>query len=218
MNARSRLVLLVGIFVLLALVAVGWFFVLGPRVNEAAALQARAAQIESANIALLGRYNEVLQQARNIETATSEAQEIFARMPEEADLPAVITQVTEAAAEAGIPPGDIQVINTSVPEPVESQDDTATAGVALATMRLDVTVRGTPDELLRFLANVEGLDRSLLIQSTSMTLLSGAEAAGSTLQVTGEMFVLQSDLDDLVKQVKRVITEAGITDSSSDGQ
>lgn len=215
MSARSRLVFLVGILVLVVIVAVGWLFILSPRVNEAAELQARAAQIESANIALLGKYNEVLEQARNIETATSEAQEIFARMPEEADLPAVITQITDAAAKAGIPPGDIQVINTSVPEPVTSEDDTSAnaGGVALATMRLDVTVRGTPDELLRFLANIEGLDRSLLIQSTAMTLLSGREAAGSTLQVTGEMFVLQSQLDDLVKRVKQVIAEAGIADS-----
>ena len=213
MTSRPRFVLLVGILILLILTAIGWLFLLGPRVNEAAALQARAAQIESANIALLGRYNEVLEQARNIEAATSEAQEIFARMPEEADLPEVITQVTKAAADAGIPPADIQVINTSVPEPVASEDDSGAAGasgVALATMKLDVTVRGTPEELLRFLANVEDLDRSLLIQSTTMTMLSGAEAAGSTLQVSGQMFVLQSPLDDLIRQVKRVVDEAGI--------
>ncbi len=211
MTSRPRLVLLIGILVLVALITFGWTVLLGPRVNEAAALQARATQIEGANIALLGRYNELLDQARNIEDATSQAREIFARMPEEADLPTVITQITGAAADAGIPPGDIQVINTSVPEPITSDDDTGSAGVALATMRLDVTVRGTPEELLRFLANIEALDRSLLIKSTSMTLLAGRESTGSTLQVTGEMFVLQSPLDDLVREVKRVVEEAGIS-------
>lgn len=225
MSAKPRLVLLLGILVLVALAALGWFFVLSPRLGEAEALQARALQVESANIALLGNYDDALNQARGVEAAVQDAKVIFARMPEEADIPTVITQVSEAATDAGIAPEDIQVISTSVPTPVEapaaSSDGSASAdgtdqaaapqaGADLATLQLDVIVKGTPEELLRFLRNIETIDRSLLIETTSMTVAPGSDPGESTLQVSGQMFVLQTPLKDLITTVRRAVEQAGI--------
>ena len=138
--------------------------------------------------------------------AAAEAEKLFASMPQEADIPEVITQISKAAESAGIAPADIQTINTSVPVPVGGPATQGESGVALATMQVDVTVKGSDEQLKKFLDNLQALDRSILVQSTNVTATGGASA----LQVTGQMFVLQSPLEDLVQTVTKVVEEADL--------
>jgi hypothetical protein len=88
------------------------------------------------------------------------------------------------------------------------------SGVSLAEMDIGITVSGTRESLLAFLDNLQALDRALLITATQV---SGAAlndpAAGESLTMRGTMFVLQSELPDLVAQVEQLIAEA---DAASD--
>lgn len=204
---KPRLTLVFGILGLIALVGLGWLLVLGPRLQEADRVAARAETMQTTNLQQLNRYNDLVGKARQIPEAAKEAEKLFASMPQEADIPDVITQISQAAEQAGIPAADIQTINTSVPVPVGDPAAQGEQGVALATMQVDVTVRGTNEQLKKFLDNIQGLDRSVLVQSTNVT---SAEGGASSLQVTGQMFVLQSPLEALVQTVQKVISEADL--------
>lgn len=207
--SKTRLTLIFGILGIVALAGLLWLLVVGPRVAQAGSIQERADSMQTSNLQQLNRYNDLVSKARDFPKAAKQAEKLFASMPQEADLPEVITQITKAAEDAGIGPADIQVINTSVPVPVENAAESGETGVALATMQVDMTVLGTPEELGAFLDNLQALDRSVLVQSTNLAAIP--EGPGkSSLQVTGQLFVLQSPLADLVANVERVLQEADL--------
>ncbi len=203
---KTRLTIIFGVLGLVALAGLGWLLVLSPRLQEADQVSERATSMQTANLQQLNRYNDLVAKAREIPAAAAEAEKLFASMPQEADIPEVITQISKAAESAGIAPADIQTINTSVPVPVGGPATQGESGVALATMQVDVTVKGSDEQLKKFLDNLQALDRSILVQSTNVTAAGGA----STLQVTGQMFVLQSPLEDLVQTVTKVVEEADL--------
>ncbi len=203
---KTRLTIIFGVLGLVALAGLGWLLVLSPRLQEADQVSERATSMQTANLQQLNRYNDLVAKAREIPAAAAEAEKLFASMPQEADIPEVITQISKAAESAGIAPADIQTINTSVPVPVGDPATQGESGVALATMQVDVTVKGSDEQLKKFLDNLQALDRSILVQSTNVTAAGGA----STLQVTGQMFVLQSPLEDLVQTVTKVVEEADL--------
>lgn len=203
---RVRNITLLGIVGLLALVAIVWFFVLGPRLSSADEISAQADQVEMANLQLRTKVNQAQQQVTQAPAAAAEAQKLFATMPQAAELPTVLRQITDAAQQAGIGPADIQAISTTVPAAAGAADGSDASGVSMATMDIGVTVAGSPDSLLTFLDNLQALDRALLITSTQET--TQTDTGKEALQVQGRMFVLQSQLPDLVAQVEALMEQA----------
>jgi Tfp pilus assembly protein PilO len=210
---RVRTATLLGIVGIVALAAAAWFLFLGPRLSEADEVAAQVEQADMGNLQLRNRVNQARAQVAEAPAAAAEAQTLFATMPRAAELPTVLRQITEAAQEAGIDPAAIQVISTAVPTATGVAAQGA-SGVSLAEMDIGITVSGTRESLLAFLDNLQALDRALLITATQV---SGAAlndpAAGESLTMRGTMFVLQSELPDLVAQVEQLIAEA---DAASD--
>lgn len=211
---RVRMATILAIVMVTAVAAVGWFAVLGPRTSEADQLMMEASDTELANIKLLRQQRDLLGLADQAPAKAAEAQRLFAAMPQQAELPEVIDQITQAALDAGIPPADITVINTGIPAPVTPDQpttaDAATSlGVNLATMKVDIVVAGSRESLLDFVDRLQGLDRALLIQSTAITAApDNAPSEAETMTVTGSMFVLQSSLPDLVAGAREVVAQA----------
>lgn len=209
MSRRVRFTALIGCLAIIGVAALGWQFIISPRLDAARTINEQADQVELANIRNLTRYSDLQQKAEDLPQAARDVKRLFASMPSEADLPSVLRQVTKAAGAAGIPPADITSLTAGLPEPVEGSDDTAS--VRLATMSLAISVKGDEAEFRRFLQGLIALDRSLLITSTGMTLATEA-GQDSTLTVTGTLFVLQSQLDDLLEEVRRLVDQLeGIT-------
>ena len=205
---RVRSVIILGLLGIIALAALSWFMVLSPRLSKADEVALQVEQVEAGNLQLRNRVNQTRDLVEQAPAAAAAAQEIFARMPEAAELPTVLRQITDAAESAGMKPDNVQVISTTVPVAVGA--GSGSGGVSLASMKIDVTVAGTRPQLLTFLDNLQGLDRALLIDATQINAVPGPDAkAGETLQVGGTMFVLQSALPDLVAQVDQLIAEAG---------
>jgi Tfp pilus assembly protein PilO len=227
---------LAGVAILALVATLGWLLVLSPRLTAAADVAAEAEAVEFANLQLQTRYRQAVEQARSAPQAAADAQELFATMPQEAELPTVLLQIVDAARAAGIAANQISVINTSVPRPLtgegarDGEDPSAAGGLArdlgvdLAQLELDVTVTGGRAELLAFLDNLQGLDRAILLTSSGLTDAeqgrgeTGTEAAVASsgggeqsLAVTGSMYVLQSRLPDLVATVEQLIAESGLT-------
>jgi hypothetical protein len=230
---KVRVNVVVGVVALVAFAALSWFLVLGPRLSTASNLASETEQAEFANTTMLGRYNQTLQQADTATKAASDAQALFATMPQQAELPEVLRQIIDAAGRAGIDGKQIAVINSSVPrsltgDPATGADPESAAGAAakglgvdLAQLDLDITVSGNRPTLLRFLDELQALDRAVLVSSTGLTSLDAAGASASatagkgaqSLDVTASMFVLQSKLPDIVAAVQKVITDAGVPTS-----
>jgi hypothetical protein len=221
----ARNVAIIGIIGLLVLAAAAWFLLLGPRIDQANQLSAEAAQVELDNLKIQNRYNQTLDLVAAAPESAAAAQKLFSTMPEQAELPTVIRQIADAAQKAGIKTTDILALNAGVPVPIVTKGSTATAegkaaaqaGVNLATMDLVVSVAGDRPELLKFLDNLQSLDRAVLISATKFNQNVGDEKAKAkeTLDVTGTMFVLQSKLPDLVAQVDALVAQAGKAASST---
>lgn len=209
MTRRVRVTALLGALVVIGVAALGWQFIVSPRLDAARSINEQADQVELANIRNLTRYADLQKKAEELPRAARDVKRLFASMPREADLPSVLQQVTRAAGSAGIPPDDITSLTAGLPEPVEGSDDSAS--VRLATMSLAISVKGDEAEFRRFLQRLIDLDRSLLITSTGMTLATGG-GQDSTLTVNGTLFVLQSQLDDLLEEVRRLVDQLdGVT-------
>lgn len=218
---RTRNAFLVGVLALVAVAAAGWFFLLSPRLAQADEIALQAEDMQMSNVQAQNRYNQTLTQAESATDAASEAQALFSTMPEEADLPSVLSQISTAATSAGIKESDISLISTSVPKslmtttkkPSENANDTGEQGVSLAQMDLNLTVNGTRPQLLEFLTNLQSLDRAVLVQSSELasTVVSqpGEDRKElNTLKLQASMFVLQSKLPDLVAHVQELLAEA----------
>jgi hypothetical protein len=202
----------VGILALMA--AAIWLLVLSPRLGTAADFDAQTEQADFENIQLMNRYRTALELADQAPQAAAEAQRVFSLMPQEAELPAVLKQITDAATQAGILPVDIRSLSTSLPTPFEQAPASGTArtasGVNLARIDVTLTATGTHRQLIDFIVNLEGLSRPLLL--TSATLSTPTQTVDQPireeLQVQGSMFILQSQLPDLVAQVKDLLASA----------
>ena len=212
MTSKVRLTILFGILALLALTALTWNFALSPRLQTAGDLNIQAEQVELANVQALSRYSRLRDQAQEIPAAAEDAKRLFASMPQEADLPTLLTQITEAAEAAGIPANDITVLSTGVPTPIDPGAENPS--VRLATITLDLNVRGSVAEFNRLLDNLAGLDRSLLIETTNVTIPPEG-GQGASLQLKGSIFVLQSPLSELVANVEKLIEDAGLLDDTT---
>ncbi len=235
-STRVRTTLILGIVMLLIFGALSWFLVLGQRLATVSDLVAETEQVEFATTLLHNRYRQTVGQAAIATQAAADAQAHFATMPQQAALPEVLRQIIDAAGRAGTDAKQISVINTSVPrsltgDPATGADPESAVGVSakavgvdLAQLVIDVTLNGSRPSLLRFLDNLQGLDRAVVITSTGLLDLvqigasnpedapAKANSRAQSLDVTASMFVLQSKLPDIVAAVQKVIAEAGISD------
>lgn len=206
---RARNTILLGAGALLVLAAVLWFFVLSPRLAQASEIDAQAQQVATANLSLQTQYNDRLAKVSNAPQAAEDAVALFTQMPQEAELPEVLNQITKAASDAGLGAGGLTSLRTSVPEPTTPTAggaDGQAAGIELATMPVEIIATGTRPQLLAFLDNVQSLDRAVLVDGT--TYARAVEGNQDTLTISGSMFVLRSELPDLVAQVEELLAAA----------
>ncbi len=192
------------IFIVLALIS--WFMVLAPRAEQATSLTTQAEDTDLRNLALMKQLRQTKDELQDAPAVAQRAQELLAQMPQTADLPAVLDQITAAAVEAGIDPNEVSTISTGIPTPVTETG--LPADVQLAQMSVSLTATGSRQQVYDFLDNLQSLDRSLLVNSTQVSQPTDLEAQTNvTLQVVGTMFVLQSALPDLVAQVDTLLAD-----------
>lgn len=213
---RVRLAVIGAVLLVLVASAAAWFLILSPRIATTAELEQQADQVEVSNNALTVRLARIEQLTQEAPQRAQQAQTLFAQMPETAELPEVLTQISDAATAAGIRPDGVTLITTSIPISVsdpaatpgsEAASAASSLGVQLATMTIDVTVSGRSAQLQQFLTNLQSMDRTLLVNSTAQTE-GPTNSDENSLTVRGTMFVLESSLPDLVANAERVIAEA----------
>lgn len=223
---KVRLTLALALASIMAFSAIAWLTVLSPRLSKADEISTRAADLELANLTLLRRQRDLLDQARSLPETAQQASDLFAAVPQTADLPVVLDQITQAAATAGIPDSGVTAVNASTPMPVTEAANGTETQVDLADLRLDVAVEGSADQVLTFLREVQSLERAFLVESISLAAGSvpGSDtnieadpndrgASDQAVTVTGRLFVLQSPLPNLVRNAEAIVAEALEKDS-----
>ena len=218
---RRRNSILLGTGAVIAAIAIAWLLILSPRLAQSADLQTQAESIEVMNVSQQRRLTELTKMAKAAPTAAVRVQELLSRMPQEAQLPQLFTQITKAAQAAGIPAEKISAITQAVPVPLDDPTVSATGPVAdaqqsaqranIRVAKLDVTVSvtGSLDQVQAFVKNIEELNRDFVLTGLTVANQSGGDAgADRVATLTATTFILQSKLPDLVKNVEDLLAEA----------
>lgn len=183
--AATKVVGTAGILVILLL---GYFLVLSPRLGEVDEIQTQADDVRSNNQVVAAEVADLEQKKADLGTERRTAEELERRFPPRAVQADMFADVRDSARRAGIEDVDVTALTPTPPEAAGSAaaNGGATlpaAGAApttgLASMKLTATVTGTRDQLRRFLAAMEGQDRSYLFDTVEVAPASG-EATGTT--------------------------------------
>lgn len=195
-----------GVIGLLVLVAVSWMFVLGPAVASLGAAGEKRETTEDLNLSMATQLASLQSLADDVPAMRRAASKLMDVVPPTADQPGFFRAVTAAAEDAGIRAAALTSVSPGVPvlpeappppapepAPAGSDEDVIVAPVVpapdpttqLAVQEVGINVQGTYDELRRLLANLETMQRALLLSSVDLS----ADAEALTMTVTGSSFV-----------------------------
>jgi Tfp pilus assembly protein PilO len=165
----------------IAVLAAGWFLLVSPQRSHATELQSQAASQQSANDGLRAQVAQLEAQKKGLPAQQKLLDEIAAKIPASPELPALIRQLSTAAESAGV---DLVTLAPTEPAaigpatPVTTTTTTSSTGTStpaaapassLMQIPVSVTVRGTYFNLTRFFANVEKLERAMLVPQFKVT-------------------------------------------------
>lgn len=192
MNFRTASgTLVLGGLGLLVVAALGWLLLLGPVTGKISAVGEERVQAQDRAVLMRSQLNSLRLLTGDIPDISTQAAELDRVFPPTADQPGFFSAVTKAAEDAGIPASDITTLSPGVPvvpggepgAPVVEGD--ALPDAQLALQEVTITAVGSYDQLAQLMANLEDLDRALLVASASMA----ADDEQLTLTLVGTTFV-----------------------------
>lgn len=223
---NKRNVTLAGVLGLAVIAVASWLLVLSPRMGTSSDLEAQADAIAASNVATRAAIRELQTQSDQLPRFEDEASALSTMFPPDIAQPELYDLLRAAAAAAGLPEQAITDVAPTVPmvggtdgsvtlpgaaapsaaatDPDASTDAAGgttpptTAGQAtVAVSSVDLNVTGPRDRLLRFVRELENLDRTYLMTDLTMGGIptGGATANSYTLTVSGNMFMLPPLLD-----------------------
>ena len=177
-----------GVLAVLAVLAGGWFLLVAPNRSEAEALRVQADEQAVANDRVRTQLQVLQAQADALPDQQARLAEVAARIPEQAQLPALIRALTDAAED-----GDVEFVSLvpGTPTPLAAPAPVAVAGAeevgatpvppsttaasttagSLHAIPVTLNVVGGYYEVERYVAALEDLPRALRI--TGLTLAPG---------------------------------------------
>lgn len=200
---KTTVVALSVVFGLVVLGVTVWMLVIGPRFATVAEVRQETADLEVANASLAARNAKLQRQAEELPALAQEVETLLAAVPRTADLPVILEEYPQAVLDADLPIEALLNLSTGLPQVVESGEEQGSdLGLRFATIQTSIDVDGDLPNALRFIDNVQGLGRAVLISNTTFsvtpTTTEGDESG--QLNISGEMFSLDSPLPDLVAQ------------------
>jgi len=190
-NKRSTLIL--GIVALVLVALAGWKLVLSPALDAGNAQQ--ASLIDTRN-KITSTDQEIGKQCKilnDIQSVLAQARRNQAKFPPTADVSELFTQIRKAANSAGIPTKNI----TSVQAPAPAVGDIST----VAEMPVTITVQASGNQVSRFLAALEAMPRSFIVNTMGVSPTD----KGIAMTTNGAAYIIQTEslqeiLDKVYKQ------------------
>jgi type IV pilus assembly protein PilO len=190
--------------VALALVvgAGAWFLLIAPKRSEAADLQSQAAAQADENASLQTQVNVLREQKKDLPKQQAKLAALRTDIPQTDAMPALIREVNATAEKAGVdvlslaPTDAVTVL--SAEGAVDPGDGTLTPG-GLAAIDSQLVVEGGYFEIMKFVGDLETLDRYLLVTGLAIAEDEGAadasateESQGLTATIGARVFLLPS--------------------------
>jgi Tfp pilus assembly protein PilO len=218
MNKTQQWVAIAAVAIV-AILAAGWFFVVAPQHTKADALHVESATQRAGTASLHTQLSILQAQSKQLPAKQAELAKFGKQIPNNAELPTLIRSLSVAASTAGVdmvsiapsaPTAQAPVapaVATTPAAPVAGQAAPRTLAApspttsTLQSIGLTIKLTGTYAQLEQFVANLEGLQRVLLVNAYNLTS-GGAPAAGTTgaasascttacplnLELTGQVF------------------------------
>jgi Tfp pilus assembly protein PilO len=203
--SRSRTWTVGAAVLALAVLAAGWFALIGPKRAEAADLQAQAVEQQEANARLQSKIKLLQAQAADLPAQQAKLAEIRTRIPESPALPALVRSLTDLAQRAGvevyslepaaIEPVEAAAATTQTPTAAETPAAEGTSGDSaapapqkapaptstLTAQPVNVVVVGSYFGVEQFLNLAEDLQRSFLVTGLTLRAAEGDEIESAQL-------------------------------------
>lgn len=201
MNLRSATATLaIGTALLLAIVAAGWFLLVGPVTEEISAVRTQVEETEGRNDVLAADLRGLEALAADLGQTDRAAGAVKTLWPATAAQPTFFRAVNDAARSAGYAPDDVATLSPSAPlpvtedgqplvDPVTGEPTAATPDeeqqAAYAVQTVAIALEGDFGKAERFLAALERMPRSVLVLGVSVESTNDVPL----LTVTGATFV-----------------------------
>jgi Tfp pilus assembly protein PilO len=173
---------MMGILGLAALALLIWQWVLAPRFNEPAAVQAKVTTALQTKGSIDEAAATLTNRARLINTAIREGESVSAALPANANIADLYTQIADVARASGISPSAIDTFNTdtlidestvkkvytnksgssktSTPTPSATPDPKA---LTVYSMNVTVRISGSYAQLMKFLNGIQDAPRAITV-------------------------------------------------------
>jgi len=173
----------------LAALAGGYFLLVSPQANKAAALRGETESQQQVNAKLQSQIQMLNRQKKDLPAQQAELAKFASKVPDNPAMPSVIRAVSDAADNAGV---ELRALSPSLPVLVTSSagkgaatvQATAPGGMALAQIPISIKVVGGYAQISQFLSEVEGLPRAFLITGLNVKPdvepVKGEKNAGGT--------------------------------------
>jgi Tfp pilus assembly protein PilO len=197
---------LVGMVAIVVMALVSWFFLVSPRMAQAAATGDQQVQVEAFNAKTQAQIAKLTTMKKGLVQERLVASALATKFPPTADQPTLYREIGLAAEKAGIKENNVTSLGPAAPVlgGVSAGAKLPGAGAAakgtdnLATMEVSFNATGTFTQMVDMLTNLEDLPRSFLITQVN---LSSTDPAKVTIAVQGNMFVYRAVPDPDVKPV-----------------
>lgn len=193
-----------------AILAGGYFLLVSPQSSKASALRKDTAAQETTNQSLQSQINLLNQQEKHLVEKENLLSKFSGKIPPNPALPALIRSLSDAADRSGVL---LVALTPSSPAFSKGVDAKGTVlpgnipgpnGTVLATIPVNVEIHGHYSNLTQFLAELESLNRALLVAGFDVTRQAGgnnapaAAGAGTTGTNAASTFV---DPDTLIMRL-----------------
>lgn len=197
MDARRRWSLFTALGCI-ALLVVGYMFLIKPQNSHAASLRAQTASVQSGTAQLRVKLATLQAESRNLAGEQAKLDRIVRQLPPGPELPALTRELDRVAAGShvdlvNLSPGTAAPFTPTVGAATAPRSGTAVApaSVTLMTVPVTLSVSGEYFNLERFLDSLESLQRSMLVDGFSVTYqgTKAAAASGTPQPNSGELNV-----------------------------
>ena len=211
---RTRLWTAGAVFVMVVLIALGWFLGIDPRLAEARSADDERVGVEALNATYEQKLVQLKQIDENLPALTAQLEELNAALPSDAQVSTLLGQLNALAAESAV---ELTSITAGVPQRFGASDETAppvaaegeaaaeqppadaTAPAEAATaapvapasenfvsVPISVEFTGDPVALLAFVEKVQYGTRLFLVEALEFTYDGG----GGQVKIDGFVYVL----------------------------
>lgn len=183
-----------------AVLAGGYFLLVSPKSGEASALRGEAEAQQTTNQGVRSQIGQLNKQKKDLPAKQALLAEFAGKVPPNPALPTLIRSLSDAADKAGVElvsltPGAPTFTTTGAAQGAGGANVAAPNGAVLATIPVSLSVEGHYSNLTQFFAELESLNRAMLVGGLDIGRATGSTvAAGSTAGAAGTPTVADEGL------------------------